>query len=68
MGDQKIIKEGKLSLKVDAKVVSHLSIGLYKNFSRAIKELVSNAYDAEATEVKINLDLKSKRLLIYIDK
>lgn len=64
MGDQKIIEEGKLSLTVDSKVVRHLSIGLYKNFSRAIKELVSNAYDALATEVKINLDLKSKRLII----
>lgn len=64
MVDQKIIEEGKLSLKVDSKVVSHLSIGLYKNFSRAIKELVSNAYDAEATEVKINLDFKSKKLII----
>lgn len=64
MVDQQIIEEGKLSLKVDSKVVSHLSIGLYKNFSRAIKELVSNAYDAEATEVKINLDFKSKKLII----
>ncbi|PIU72136.1 hypothetical protein COY26_03395 [Candidatus Woesearchaeota archaeon CG_4_10_14_0_2_um_filter_33_10] len=64
MKDPKVIEQGKLSLKVDSKVVSHLSIGLYKNFSRAIKELVSNAYDALATEVKINLDLKSKRLII----
>lgn len=64
MISQKIIDEGKLKLNVDAKVVSHLSIGLYKNLSRAIKELVSNAYDAEAKEVKINLDLKSKKLVL----
>ncbi|MCK4729897.1 MAG: ATP-binding protein [Candidatus Aenigmarchaeota archaeon] len=64
MINQKIIEKGKLSIKVDSKVVSHLSIGLYKNFSRAIKELVSNAYDAEATEIKINLDFKSKKLII----
>jgi hypothetical protein len=64
MTSQKIIDEGKLELKVDAKIVSHLSIGLYKNLSRAIKELVSNAYDAEAKEVKINLDLKSKKLVL----
>ncbi|MFH2106489.1 MAG: ATP-binding protein [Candidatus Micrarchaeota archaeon] len=64
MDSQKIIEEGKLSLKIDNKVISHLSIGLYKNFSRAIKELVSNAYDADATEVKINLDIKKRKLYI----
>ena len=64
MADEKIIDKGKLSFTVDKSVISHLSLGLYKNFSRAIKELVSNAYDALATEVKMNLDIKSKRLII----
>ena len=41
-------------------VIGHLSFGIYKNFARAIRELVSNAYDAGATEVKIGLDLRSK--------
>ncbi|NQU98427.1 ATP-binding protein [Candidatus Woesearchaeota archaeon] len=67
MTDGRIIDEGRLSFTVESSVIGHLSIGLYRNFSRAIKELVSNAYDALAIEVKINLDIKSKRLIIKDD-
>jgi len=59
-----IPKKGTLEIKVDKAVVKHLSIGLYRNYALAIKELVSNAYDAGATEVKIKLDLKKKRIVI----
>jgi HSP90 family molecular chaperone len=54
------------SLKVKADVVKHLSLGLYRNFALAIKELVSNAYDADATDVKIKLDL-DKGLIVIRD-
>lgn len=55
---------GKLDIIVDKSVVSHLSLGLYRNFARAVKELISNSYDASATEVKIKLDLKKKLIII----
>lgn len=60
----KIPKSGALHIKVDKNVVKHLSIGLYRNFALAIKELISNAYDAGATEVKIKLDLENRRIII----
>ena len=56
--------KGKLSIEVNKEVVRHLSIGLYRNYALAIKELISNAYDAGATEVKIKLDLKNKKIII----
>ncbi len=57
-------KKGELSIKVNKEVVKHLSIGLYRNFALAIKELISNAYDAGATEVKIRLDLKKGKIIV----
>lgn len=59
------VKEsGQLSWKVNRAVVSHLSLGLYRNFARAVKELVSNSYDAGATEVKIKLDLNKNEIIV----
>lgn len=59
-----IIDSGTFKFKVNKDVVAHLSVGLYRNFGRAIKELISNSYDADATEVKIKLDLKNKQIVI----
>ena len=62
--NSQVTKTGNLSFKVNKEVVSHLSIGLYRNFGRAIKELISNAYDAGATELKIKLDLKNSEIIV----
>ncbi len=59
-----IPQKGNLPIEVNKEVVRHLSIGLYRNYALAIKEIISNAYDAGATEVKIKLDLKNKKIII----
>jgi hypothetical protein len=41
---------------LSAKVFGHISQGLYRTPAGAIKELVSNAYDADATIVRIHTD------------
>ncbi len=64
MAKESIPKEGFLPIGVTKDVVRHLSLGLYRNFALAVKELISNSYDAGATEVKIRLDLKNKRIVI----
>ena len=43
-------------LKVDKKIVPLLSRATYENFPRALRELVSNAYDADATKVTITIE------------
>lgn len=58
------IKTLELPFKVNKEVVSHLSLGLYRNFARATKELISNSYDAGATEVKIKLDLNKEEIIV----
>src|ERR1043166_2845402 len=44
-------------LSVDRRIVYLLSVFTYEDFPRAIRELVSNAYDADATDVSITIDL-----------
>lgn len=45
-------------LSVDKRIVRLLSATTYESFPDAIREMVSNAYDADATEVYITIDLK----------
>jgi hypothetical protein len=45
-------------------VLNHLGIGLYSSAPAVLTELVANAWDAEATEVKIDLDLHLKQIVI----
>jgi hypothetical protein len=59
-----LIDEGFFPIQVNSEVVKHLSVGLYRNFARAVKELISNSYDADATEVKIKLNLSNNSLII----
>ena len=42
-----------LHMKVSAQILEHLSKGIYSNPARAVKELISNAFDADATHVTI---------------
>jgi len=58
------LTEGSFPIQVNSEVVKHLSIGLYRNFARAVKELISNSYDADATEVKIKLNLSNNSVII----
>ena len=42
-------------LTVDLQVLKHLGIGLYSNVPAVVSEMVANAYDADATVVKITV-------------
>jgi len=51
-------------LTVDKRIVRLLSAFTYENFPGAIREMVSNAYDADATAVNITIDLKKDSIEI----
>jgi len=45
------------TINVSKKIIAHVAEGIYKNPANAIKELVSNAFDACATWVKITTNI-----------
>ena len=51
-------------LTVDKRIVLLLSASTYESFPRALRELVSNAYDADATTIKIEIQKQAKIILI----
>ena len=46
-------------IKVSSKILGHISAGIYRTPGGAIKELVSNAFDADATRVAITTNWPS---------
>lgn len=51
-------------LTVDKRIISLLSASTYESFPRALRELVSNSYDADATQVDIVLPEKDNALTV----
>lgn len=49
---------------VATQLISHLSEGAYTTFPKAIKELVINSFDANATEVCITIDKDYNQMII----
>jgi hypothetical protein len=49
------------------KIIADISSGIYRSPAAALKELVSNAYDADATEVLISSDAPNFRTLVIHD-
>lgn len=49
----------------DKNTIDHLGIKLYSSFPPVIAELISNAYDAEAEEVRININYQKKEVSVW---
>ena len=45
--------------------LDHLGRGLYRSLATVIAEAISNAWDADATEVRVELDESNRRLTIW---
>ena len=52
------------SISVDKRIVRILSESTYENFPRALKELLTNSYDADAREVDITIDLPNEQIIV----
>ncbi len=46
---------GKFKMSIDFNVLNHLGINLYSNIPAVLSEVVANSYDADATEVTIDI-------------
>ena len=56
MSNENEVFVGQFDMKVAAKVIQLVSTGIYRTPANAMKELISNAFDADAPTVKINFD------------
>lgn len=55
------------SLSISLNSLEHLGINLYSNMAAVLSEIVANAYDADATEVRIVWDRTNDRVVIEDD-
>lgn len=51
-----MLNKHQFRLEVDLNVINHLGVGLYSSTPAALTELVANAWDADAKEVRITID------------
>jgi len=51
-------------ITVDKRIITILSGSTYNNFPKALKEIITNSYDADASEVKILIDDKNETITI----
>lgn len=54
----------KYCMTISLNVLNHLGINLYSNLPSVLSEIVANAWDADATEVTIDIDKNEKTILI----
>ncbi|MGP6207920.1 ATP-binding protein [Cuniculiplasma sp. SKW3] len=57
-----------ISLQVAAQIIKHISAGLYRSPASSIKELLSNSYDADASNVLITFHFSYLRTELHLDK
>ena len=44
-------------MSISMNVLNHLGIGLYSNIPAVLSEIVANAWDADASEVQVDIDV-----------
>ncbi len=52
---EKSIEKSKYQIEIDLNVLNHLGIGLYSSTPAVVTEIVANAWDADATEVSVQI-------------
>ncbi len=55
------------TLRTDARVIARVTDGIYRQPGSALRELISNAYDADATRVNIHTDRPRFRRMVIED-
>lgn len=55
------------AISVDKRIVKILSASTYDNFPNALKEMITNAYDADSSRVLVTVDPKGEKIIIDDD-
>ena len=55
-----------LKLKIDLNVLNHLGLNLYSNVPAVLAELIANAWDADASQVKVSIETQGEDKKIII--
>lgn len=55
------------TITVDKRIVKILSASTYDNFPNALKEIITNSYDADASVVDVKIDIKNEIITITDD-
>lgn len=59
-----IKKQEPLHLNIDLNVLNHLGIGLYTNTPAVLTEIIANGWDADASEIRIDIDEENNEIII----
>lgn len=51
-------------ITVDKRIITILSGSTYNNFPKALKEIITNSYDADASEVRISIDINGETITV----
>ena len=54
-------------ISVDKRIVKILSESTYENFPNALKEIITNSYDARANKVSLDVNIKKEKISIVDD-
>lgn len=47
-------------MRISLNILNHLGLNLYSNTSAVLSEVIANAWDADATEVNVEIDVRNK--------
>ncbi len=54
----------KYQMSISLNILNHLGLNLYSNTPTVLAEVIANAWDADATEVRIDFDIKNQTITV----
>ena len=61
------MSDSKYKMSLSLNVLNHLGLNLYSNTPAVLSEVIANAWDADATEVKVDFNLEGKTITVSDD-
>ena len=58
------MSDSRYKMSISLNVLNHLGLNLYSNTPAVIAEVIANAWDADATEVKVDFDIQQKTITV----